>query len=249
VSFKVYIPARYGSVRLPGKLLETVGDWPLIRYSYEQAKKSSAEQVIIATDDDRIGLVSQQFGALVSITASEHDSGTDRVCEAVVLRKERDDVIIVNVQADEPLIPSSVIDQVAHELAQSDADIVTVCEPLSGLEELLDASVVKVVRDSARKALYFSRAQIPSAREKSNYLEEIPHAYKRHVGIYAYRASYLKTFVTALKSEYEKIERLEQLRALSRGDTILVVDAIHPCGIGVDTKKDLEQFRKMIEKP
>ncbi len=245
MSFKVYIPARYKSRRLPGKLIAKVGPWPLIRYAYERAKKSQAQEIIIATDDDRIASLSKSFGAIVAMTSAEHDSGTDRIFEAAHLRSESDDTVIVNVQADEPLIPSSVITQVAEELVRSAADIVTVCEPLSP-EELLDPNVVKVVRDLNMRALYFSRAKIPWAREKPDYLLEMPRAYNRHVGIYAYRMSYLRTFVSASKSDYERIERLEQLRALSRGDSVRVIDAVCPCGIGIDTKEDLQQFRDIV---
>jgi len=246
VSFKVYIPARFDSTRLPGKLLESVGNWPLIRYAYERATQSSADQVVIATDDKRIASVSQQFGARVSITAEQHDSGTDRIYEAVCKLKECEDTIIVNVQADEPLISSRVIDQVAEELSVSDADIVTACEPLSRVEDLEDENVVKVVRDDMLNALYFSRSSIPFNRERTGDLQSALSAYKRHVGIYAYRVSYLKTFVVAPKSDYERLEQLEQLRGLSRGDIIRVVDVIEPCGIGIDTPEELQRFRLMV---
>ena len=248
MNFKVYIPARFDSSRLPGKLLETVGSSPLIRYAYERAMQSSADHVVIATDDQRIASVSQEFGARVCMTVGRHDSGTDRICEAVCALKECDDTIIVNVQADEPLISSSVIDQVAEEISRSDADIVTACEPLSGMQDLEDKNIVKVVRDSTLKALYFSRAPIPFNREKAADRQATLSAYKRHVGIYAYRVSYLKTFVAAPKSDYEQLEQLEQLRGLSRGDIIRVVDAIEPGGIGIDTHEDLERFRRMVAK-
>ncbi len=248
MNFKVYIPARFESSRLPGKLLENVGNWPLIRYAYERAVRSSADEVVIATDDKRIATVSSQFGAHVSMSVGKHDSGTDRICEAVYARNDNDDTIIVNVQADEPLISSNVIDQVAEEVSRSDADIVTVCEPLSRVEDLEDENVVKVVRDSALKALYFSRSPIPFNRERAANMRAPLSAYKRHVGVYAYRASYLKTFVAAPKSDYERLERLEQLRGLSRGDIIRVLDAVEPCGIGIDTPEDLKRFRLMVSK-
>ncbi len=246
MNFKVYIPARFDSTRLPGKLLKNVGNWPLIRYAYERAARSSAEQVVIATDDKRIASASQQFGARVSITVGRHDSGTDRIYEAACALEECDDTIIVNVQADEPLISSRVIDQVAKELSKSDADIVTVCEPLSRAEDLKDENVVKVVRDDMLNALYFSRSVIPFNRDWRRDTQTVLSAYKRHVGIYAYRVSYLKTFVVGPKSDYEQLEQLEQLRGLSRGHTIRVVDAIEPCGIGIDTLEDLQRFRLMV---
>jgi len=139
-----------------------------------------------------------------------------------------------------------VIDQVAEELSVSDADIVTACEPLSRVEDLKDENVVKVVRDDMLNALYFSRSSIPFNRERTGGLQSALSAYKRHVGIYAYRVSYLKTFVVAPKSDYERLEQLEQLRGLSRGDIIRVVNVIEPCGIGIDTPEELQRFRLMV---
>ena len=248
MNFKVYIPARFDSSRFPGKLLETVGNWPLIRYAYEGAARSSADQIVIATDDNRIASISQEFGARVCMTVGSHDSGTDRICEAVCTLQECDDTIIVNVQADEPLISSRVIDQVAEELSSSDSDIVTVCEPLSRVEDIEDKNIVKIVRDDMLNALYFSRSSIPYNREKSGDMQAALSVYKRHVGIYAYRVSYLKTFVAAPKSDYERLEKLEQLRGLSRGDIIRVVDVVESCGIGIDTPEDLARFRLMVSK-
>ncbi len=239
MTFKVYIPARYASSRLPGKPLLPLAGRSIIQHVYENARLSGATDVVIATDDDRISQAANEFGANVVHTHSTHLSGTDRIAEAVTSRGESDDTIIVNVQGDEPQLPAAVIRQVAGIMqSNADIDIASVCEPIDHVHEINDPNIVKVVRACDQRALYFSRAPIPHARdaEESN----LAH-YRRHVGIYAYRVHYLRQFVDAPAGALEQLERLEQLRALALNATIIVADAIAACGIGIDTREDYER--------
>jgi 3-deoxy-manno-octulosonate cytidylyltransferase (CMP-KDO synthetase) len=240
LSFKVYIPARYASSRLPGKALLAVGGKPIVQHVYENARASGAQEVIIATDDARIEQAAAAFGAAVVMTRDSHVSGTDRVAEAAAARGERDDTIIVNVQGDEPQLPAAVIRQVANVVESNPAaDIATVCEPIPDAAAIDDPNIVKVVRAADGRALYFSRAAIPYPREDRT--AALTH-YRRHVGIYAYRVAYLRRFVTAPPTDLERIECLEQLRALSNDAVIMVPDAVAECGVGVDTRADFERL-------
>ena len=246
MTFKVYIPARYGSTRLPGKPLLEVNGKPLIQHVFERAIASGAAEVVIATDDARIARVASYFGATVVMTSPSLPSGTDRIACAAQVRGETRDLVIVNVQGDEPCMPAAVISQVAT-LAQDElCDIATVCEPMEQAQ-LFDPNVVKVVRDQQHRALYFSRATIPWSRAE---FDAGQHAtaqlglYRRHVGIYAYRVGFLARFVASPPGELEQIESLEQLRALHFGARVVVADALEPCGIGVDTHADLERLRR-----
>ncbi|MFT4582997.1 MAG: 3-deoxy-manno-octulosonate cytidylyltransferase (CMP-KDO synthetase) [Gammaproteobacteria bacterium] len=238
--FKVYIPARYASTRLPGKALLMVRGKPIIQHVFDNALASGAEAVVIATDDSRIAEVAVSFGAIVANTQSTHESGTDRIAEAVANRDEAGDTIIVNVQGDEPLLPGTVIRQVAGILESNpNADIASVCEPILSERDVNDPNIVKVVRAANERALYFSRAAVPFLRDsRSTTFSE----YRRHVGIYAYRASYLKKFVATPVAELEGFEKLEQLRALANGAVILVADAVANCGAGIDTQADYERL-------
>ena len=241
--FKVYIPARYAATRLPGKLLLCAGGKTILESVYKNASASGAAEVIIATDDERIAECAQGFGATVVYTSPTHVSGTDRIAEAAAMRAEEDNTIIVNVQGDEPQLPGGVMRQVAALLATHPAaDIATICEPLTSAAEVKDPNVVKVVRGGAERALYFSRAAIPFSRnDKINVA-----SYRRHVGIYAYRVGYLRHFVALPPSELEMSERLEQLRALADGASIVVADACQRCGLGVDTAADLARLRAQV---
>lgn len=244
MSFKVYIPARYGATRLPGKpLLEFAGK-PLVQHVYERACASGAAEVVIATDDARIARVAEAFGATVCMTAPTLPSGTDRIAAAVAARGEADDTVVVNVQGDEPHMPAAVIRQVAACVAAGACDIATVCEPLEPAQ-VFDPNVVKVVRAANARALYFSRAPIPWDRAGfgASPAVTVPDAYRRHVGIYGYRVAYLRHFVALPSGQLETIEALEQLRALAAGATIAVPDAVAACGRGVDTPADLERLR------
>ena len=239
MTFKVYIPARYASSRLPGKPLLSVGGKPMVQHVYDNALLSGAEEVVVATDDDRIAAAAEAFGAAVARTRNTHVSGTDRIAEAIVARGERDDAIIVNVQGDEPQLPAAVIRQVAAMIASNSAiDIASVCEPILDLSEIDDPNIVKVVRATDQRALYFSRAPIPHARDGRE--GKLP-CYRRHVGIYAYRAAYLRQFVATPPGDLEQLERLEQLRAIALNAMVVVADAITECGIGIDTRDDYDR--------
>ena len=248
--FKVIIPARYASSRLPGKPLLEIGGKPMLQHVYERARESGTEEVIVATDDERVSNAAARFGARVHMTGACHRSGTERIAEVVRERKEPGDGIIVNVQGDEPLISPRVVRQVAELLdSRPDADIATLCEPIASAEDLFDPGVVKVVRDRGDRALYFSRAPIPWHRKTfAEQPARLPsdQTYYRHLGIYAYRVSYLLDFVDNQASPIERTESLEQLRALYHGGRIVVAEALESSGPGVDTQKDLEKVRGLM---
>ena len=242
-SFDIIIPTRFASQRLPGKPLRDVCGKTLIQRVYECACDSSAESVTVATDDPVILQVAKSFGANVCLTSVEHSSGTDRVAEAAEKLKLDDRRIVVNLQGDEPLMPGLLIDQVAEALATNPtARVATACRPLEHQEEYTNPDIVKVIRDHANFALYFSRAPIPSNRSTTPMDRRGIHwsIIRRHIGLYAYRVDYLKVFLRQDPVSLERTERLEQLRALWYGESILVCDAVQPPGPGVDTLADLE---------
>ena len=242
-SFDIIIPARFASQRLPGKPLRDICGKPLIQRVYECACDSSAESVTVATDDPNILRVVESFGANACLTSVEHSSGTDRVAEAARLLKLDDDRIVVNLQGDEPRMPGSLIDQVAGALATNPtARLATACRPLEHQEEYENPDVVKVVRDQENFALYFSRAPIPLSQSTPRIERSGIHwsIIRRHIGLYAYRVSYLKMFLSQDPAPLERVEKLEQLRALWNGESILVCDAAETPGPGVDTLADLE---------
>lgn len=222
----------------------------MLQHVYERARLSGAEEVVIATDDARISELATRFGAPVQMTGTHHRSGTERVAEVVRERREPGERIIVNVQGDEPLIPPGLVSQVADLLdSRPIADVATLCEPIETLEDLLDPGIVKVVRDHRDLALYFSRAPIPWHRETfAGQPLELPpdQRYYRHLGIYAYRVSYLLDFVENEPSSIERTESLEQLRALYHGGRIVVAQAAEKSGPGVDTETDLEKVRGLV---
>lgn len=249
-AFTVVIPARYQSTRLPGKPLQIIAGKPMIQHVWEQACKSTAARVVVATDDGRIESACRAFGAEVVMTRPDHESGTDRlaeVCQALGLDA---DAIVVNVQGDEPLIPPVVIDQVAANLAASrEAAMATLAEPIADVEALFNPNVVKVVTDLNGLALTFSRAPLPWARDDfANDRDVLPAQvpYRRHIGIYAYRAGFLQDFVQWGPCWLESTERLEQLRALWHGVRIHVADAVQAPPAGVDTAEDLERVRRLL---
>lgn len=250
MSFIVVIPARYASTRLPGKPLLDIAGKPMVQHVYEQAQKSQALRVVIATDDQRIFDVAEGFGAEVVMTSSDHPSGTDRLEEVVRKLGLEDGEHVVNVQGDEPLIPPELINQVALNLASNPtAGISTLCEQIEQVDLVFNPNVVKVVFDDKGFASYFSRAPIPWARESfGGEVNTLPvdAKYFRHIGIYAYKVSFLKNYVTWLPSMTEKIECLEQLRALSNGVGIHVELASVSPQAGVDTQADLERLRDLM---
>jgi 3-deoxy-manno-octulosonate cytidylyltransferase (CMP-KDO synthetase) len=244
MSFTVVIPARYGSTRLPGKPLLDIAGKPMVQRVWEQASRSAASSLVIATDDTRIREVAEGFGAQVCMTAAQHPSGTDRLQQVAREMAWDDEQIVVNVQGDEPLIPPAVIDQVAANLAtRPQAGMATLCEPLETLEELLNPNAVKVVADREGMALYFSRAPIPWPRDAfAQTRDAMPSQgqWQRHIGIYAYRTRFLHQYVTWEPAPLELLESLEQLRALYNGERIHVAPALQPVPGGVDTQQDLD---------
>lgn len=242
MSFVVVIPARYGSTRLPAKPLREIAGKPLVQHVYECAKRSQADRIIIATDDDRIRAVAEKFGAEVCMTKASHATGSDRLAEVIAMENIADDTVVVNLQGDEPLMPSAVIDQVAANLsARPQAVVATVCMRVLTAKELFDPHVVKVVMNRDGYALYFSRAPIPWDRDRFPLTGDLPSdvSFFRHIGLYAYRARFLTQFVNWPVCAIEKNESLEQLRVLWHGDAIHVAEAVERPGPGVDTEEDL----------
>jgi 3-deoxy-manno-octulosonate cytidylyltransferase (CMP-KDO synthetase) len=220
MSFKIVIPARYNSSRLPGKALLDIAGKPMIQHVYERAIESNASDVIIATDDIKIEHAAKLFGADVCMTHSNHPSGTDRLAEVVMLREFDNSDIIVNVQGDEPCLPAALINQVADDLQQhSDADIASLYSQITQEKQVFDPNVVKVIMNHDGYAMYFSRAPIPWMRDhfdqNSTLPPELPHF--RHIGLYSYRAQFLKHYSELAPSPLEKEESLEQLRAMYYG--------------------------------
>jgi 3-deoxy-manno-octulosonate cytidylyltransferase (CMP-KDO synthetase) len=248
--FRVVIPARYASTRLPGKALLPIGGKPMLQWVYERARAAGAHEVLIATDDARIGSAARAFGAEPVMTASTHASGTDRIAEVARTRNWAAHEVVVNLQGDEPLIPPAVIAQVAGLLAaHPDAEVGTLATALESLEELLDPNIVKVVTDAQGLALYFSRAPIPWNRDGAPAglasQQDFAGA-RRHRGIYAYRVAALLRLAQLPRGTLEEREKLEQLRALEHGLRIHVGDARERPGPDVNTLADLERVRSLI---
>lgn len=251
------IPARYASVRLPGKLLLPIDGRPLILHTIDQAKAAATiSRVIVATDDERIRDVVVETGGEAVMTEARHASGTDRVAE--VAENLPPDSIIVNVQGDEPLIAPETIDSAVNALiADPDADMATTSEPIDRLADLLNGNVVKVVTGDKGYAIHFSRSPMPFPRDAAlryngdpnRALVEEPELlsmFRKHTGLYVYRRDYLLRITRLPQTKLEKIEMLEQLRALEDGAKIRVVDAVGR-SIGVDTEEDYEWARRVIE--
>ena len=241
--FHVIIPARYASQRLPGKMLLDIAGKPMIQRVYECALSTDALSVTVAADDERIAEAVKSFNGSFCMTAQHHASGSDRIAEAVDRLGLDNNDIVVNLQGDEPQMPGGLIKQVATGLAQhANASIATACEAIVTYDEYADPSVVKVVRDKNNFALYFSRASVPARREQHDGNNNQLNAY-RHIGIYSYRAGYVKEFAQLEPAPLEIDERLEQLRALWHGYRIYVCDAVESVGIGIDTEEDLITIR------
>jgi len=252
MSFKVVIPARYGSSRFPGKPLTRIAGEPMIRHVWQRAVESGAESVIVATDDHSIRTHCEQFGARVCMTSPSATSGTDRVAEVVSQLGWTDEDVIVNLQGDEPLMPLSAIRDVADQLLnEASADVGTLCWPIESTEELMDPNVVKVVMARSGSALYFSRAPIPWDRDHPAGRDvsaegQMPRAVYRHIGLYAYRAGVLARLAKEPPCELEEIESLEQLRALWIGLRIQVAQAAEMPGPGVDVPEDVERVERAM---
>jgi len=244
VSFKVVIPARYASTRLPGKPLLDIGGKPMVIRVAEQANKSGADDVIIATDVEKIIQVAQAHAVAAVLTRVDHLSGTDRIAEVAQTLAWDDDDIVVNVQGDEPLIDPQLIQEVAITLANSNnAVMATACHAIHDEASMRNPNIVKVVMDTEGNALYFSRSPIPYPRDDT-YKQHIK-AY-RHIGIYAYRVGFLKQYTDLKVTELEQIESLEQLRVLYHGYKIAVSITKNAPASGVDTQADLDAVRRIF---
>jgi 3-deoxy-manno-octulosonate cytidylyltransferase (CMP-KDO synthetase) len=241
--FKVVIPARYASTRLPGKPLLDIAGKPMVIRVAEQAQKSQANEVVIATDFEKIMTVAGEHGFNAVMTSIDHVSGTDRIAEVVHKMAWDDDAIVVNVQGDEPLIDPQLINEVALTLAHSrDAVMATACHPIHDEESFLNPNIVKVVLNTHGNAMYFSRAPIPYPRDEQYKQRLSAH---RHIGIYAYRVGFLKQYASLSVTALEQIESLEQLRVLYHGYAIAVTITEHAPASGVDTQADLEMVRRL----
>lgn len=233
------IPARYASTRLAGKPLIVIHDKPMIEWVYRAASASLAEEVIVATDDERIIEAVSAFGGRCCKTRSDHETGTDRIVEVTQIMGWPDDTVIVNLQGDEPLMPAQNLTQVAHNLVSSDFDMATLHKTVAP-READDPNLVKLVCDEHGRALYFSRAKIPYPRD----LNEA--SYLGHIGLYAYRVGFLKIFAQLLPCMLEQTEKLEQLRALYYGYNIHTAEASQAPGRGVDTELDLDIVTRQL---
>jgi len=242
--FRVVIPARHASSRLPGKPLLPIAGKPMLQWVHDAAQRSRAATIVIATDDARIEDAARGFGADVQMTSPTHASGTDRIAEVARSRGWAVDDVIVNLQGDEPLMPHALVDQVAQLLLDHpDDDIATLAAPLTDALAFADSNVVKLVADAQGRALYFSRAPIPCDRDGSG---NVPAGARRHIGLYAYRAGALQTLAALAPTPLEQLEKLEQLRALENGLAIRVADAAVAPGQDVNTAADLERAARRL---
>lgn len=251
MSFTVIIPARFASSRLPGKPLADIAGKPMIQHVFEKAQQSGASRVIIATDNEQVEKAAKAFGAEVCMTSEAHNSGTERLAEVVTKLGIADDEIIVNIQGDEPLIPPVIVSQVAENLAKFNVNMATLAVKIHEAEELFNPNAVKVVTDKDGYVLYFSRSVIPYDRDQFMQLADtskaqLADAYLRHIGIYAYRAGFIKQYVQWAPTQLENLEKLEQLRVLWYGERIYVELAKEVPAVGVDTAEDLEKVRSIL---
>ncbi len=245
-SFRVVIPSRFGSTRLPGKPLRQLAGKPLVAHVWDRAVAAGATEVVVATEDERIVAAVTAIGGRAVMTSADHESGTDRLAEVAAREGWGDDEIVVNLQGDEPTMPAELIRLVAATLpAHPDAGIATLATPITTAAELFDVNVVKVVIDDQGRASYFSRAPIPWVRAAFTDLGELPDelpqgvTFLRHLGIYAYRVGVLRRVAGARPRASELAESLEQLRALALGVVIQVAVTDKSPGTGVDTEADL----------
>ncbi|HHW7545006.1 TPA: 3-deoxy-manno-octulosonate cytidylyltransferase [Mannheimia haemolytica] len=249
MKFTVIIPARYASSRLPRKPLLDIAGKPMIQHVWEKAQLAGASRVIIATDHPEIEALAQSFGAEVCMTSEKHNSGTERLAEVIEKMQIADSEIIVNIQGDEPLIPPVIVTQVAQNLDAYQVNMATLGVKLATREELFNPNAVKVVADKNGMALYFSRASIPFPRDSFPDCDDsfvAAQGYLRHIGIYAYRAGFVKQYVAWQPTQLEQLESLEQLRALWHGEKIHIEPAKEAPQVGVDTPEDLERVRAIL---
>jgi 3-deoxy-manno-octulosonate cytidylyltransferase (CMP-KDO synthetase) len=252
VSFRIVIPARFGSSRFPGKPLALLAGRPMLQWVYERARQSGAAEVIVATDDVRIEQAAREFGATVVMTAPEHASGTDRIAEVAQRAGWDEHWVVINLQGDEPLMPVALLTQVAQLLESfPQAAIATLCAPLVTLEEFLDPNVVKVVAGAGGRALYFSRAPIPWSRDGAPAGLASQREFglaRRHIGLYAYRVGALRRLAALPAGSLEDCEKLEQLRALQVGMEIRVAEALERPGPDVNAPADIARVAARLER-
>lgn len=240
VDFRIVIPARYASQRLPGKPLRKIHRKSMIEWVYRAAQQANASEIVVATDDRRIADEVEAFGGQACMTESSHRSGTDRILEVAQLRNWSKDSIVVNLQGDEPLMPADNITQVAENLVSSDCAMATLHKPIDE-SEAQDPNLVKLVHDRRGRALYFSRSVIPYSRSG-----KVINC-RGHIGIYAYRVGFLETFSGLVPCDLEIAESLEQLRALCYGYPIHTEIVRVVPGPGIDTEQDLLRVEKLME--
>ena len=238
------IPARWGSTRFPGKSLAPVGGKPLLAWVVARTQQARRlDEVLVATDDERIAVAARSFGARVAMTRADHPSGTDRIAEAI---QNLPADVVVNIQGDEPLIDPALIDRVAVTLAGNpNWDMATAAAPIRSAEELHNPDVVKVVRDREGRALYFSRSVIPHVRGAPAGHGPVAGEHFRHIGLYGYQRAFLERLVREPPCALENLEKLEQLRALSLGCRLAVLDG-ETFGIGVDSPADVPRAEALL---
>jgi 3-deoxy-manno-octulosonate cytidylyltransferase (CMP-KDO synthetase) len=250
VAYTIVIPARYASTRFPGKPLEKLAGKPILEHVYRCASNSAASHIIIATDDQRIADTAIAFGADVCMTSTQHQSGTERINEVLEQRNISNDEIIVNLQGDEPFMPVACLDQVAGLLAQdASAVMATLSAPIENANDIFNSNIVKVISNTHGQAMYFSRAPIPWQRgcfEDNTAKMNIDYQWQRHIGLYAYRAAYIKKYVDLPAASIEALESLEQLRVLWHGDRIVIAQASEAPGPGIDTREELEKAENYL---
>jgi 3-deoxy-manno-octulosonate cytidylyltransferase (CMP-KDO synthetase) len=250
MAFSIVIPARLESTRLPGKVLADIGGKPMLQHVYELAQSTSAEMVCIATDSKEVQTVAEGFGATVCMTSPDHPTGSERVAEAIEALQFEENDIVVNLQADEPLMPVSIIKAVASALEKNETiKVASACRRIDAPEQLFDPSIAKVVLNERGNACYFSRAPIPWDRDHFK-VGQIPShlntPYFRHIGLYGYRAGFLNRFLSWDPAPAENVEKLEQLRILWNGGKIHMVVTEEEVFPGVDTPSDLERVRAIF---
>ena len=240
------IPSRWGSTRFPGKSLALIGGKPLLAWVVDRARQARRlDEILVATDDERIAAVARSCGAKAVMTRSDHPSGTDRIAEAITGLSAD---VVVNIQGDEPLIDPGLVDRVADVLAgQADWDMATAASPVHSAEELRNPDVVKVVRANDGRALYFSRSPIPFVRGAGAEFAPVAGSHFRHVGLYGYRRQFLERLVKEPPCALENLEKLEQLRALALGCRMIVLDC-DAVGIGVDSPADVPKAEMLLRK-
>jgi 3-deoxy-manno-octulosonate cytidylyltransferase (CMP-KDO synthetase) len=247
MSYIIVIPARYASIRLPGKALADIGGRPMIEHVWRAAQGAGARRVVVATDDQRIEAAVSNFGGEAIMTRPDHASGSDRIAEVAERLELAGSEFIVNLQGDEPEMPPACLDQVAALLAEG-GDVATLCRVIDEPGEVNDPNAVKVVVNGTGEALYFSRSTIPHGRGHASAVDALAAGivYRRHIGLYAYRVDALRRFTEAEPTSLERAEALEQLRFLELGMRIRVAEACAPIPPGIDTPEDLERARRRM---